>query len=91
MPTTLSSGNIRNHHHHHRQPKSSQLVLKVHANPKNLNASAMAAILNADSTLADHADNTLGISINGFEAGSKVRDAMRIIGIEHLIFLKKSS
>merc|ERR1719264_854331 len=54
-----------------RQPKSSQLELKVHANPRNLNASTMAAILNADSTLADHADNTLGISINGFEAGSK--------------------
>ena len=56
-----------------RQPKSSQLELKVHANPRNLNASAMAAILNNDSALTDHANNHLGINIKGFEAGSKVR------------------
>merc|ERR1719341_1590785 len=54
-----------------RQPKSSQLELKVHANPRNLNASTMAAILNADSALTDHANNHLGINIKGFEAGSK--------------------
>merc|ERR1719305_478630 len=51
-----------------RQPKSSQLELKVHANPRNLNASTMAAILNADSALTDHANNHLGINIKGFEA-----------------------
>ena len=56
-----------------RQPKSSQLELKVHANPRNLNASAMAAILNNDSALTDHANNHLGINIKGFEAGGKVR------------------
>ena len=33
----------------------------------------MAAILNADSALTDHANNNLGINIKGFEAGSKVR------------------
>jgi len=54
-----------------RQPKSSQLELKVHANPRNLNASTMAGILNADSALTDHANNHLGINIKSFEAGSK--------------------
>ena len=44
----------------------------MHANPRNLNASTMAAILNADSALTDHANNHLGINIKGFEAGSKV-------------------
>jgi len=61
-----------------RQPKSSQLELKVHANPRNLNASAMAAILNADSALTDHANNNLGINIKGFEAGSKEEAVTRV-------------
>merc|ERR1719356_1539825 len=61
-----------------RQPKSSQLELKVHANPRNLNASAMAAILNADSALTDHANNNLGINIKGFEAGSKEEVVTRV-------------
>ena len=55
-----------------RQPKSSQLELVVHANPRNLNATTMADLLNADVALADHANNHLGINIKGFEAGSKV-------------------
>ena len=62
-----------------RQPKSSQLELKVHANPRNLNASTMAAILNNDSALTDHANNHLGINIKGFEAGSKVRIHLKIV------------
>merc|ERR1711974_219342 len=61
-----------------RQPKSSQLELKVHANPRNPNASAMAAILNADSALTDHANNNLGINIKGFEAGSKEEAVTRV-------------
>merc|ERR1719189_3282676 len=61
-----------------RQPKSSQLELKVHANPRNLNASTMAAILNADSALTDHANNHLGINIKGFEAGSKEEAVTRV-------------
>jgi len=61
-----------------RQPKSSQLELKVHANPRNLNASTMAAILNADSALTDHANNHLGINIKGFEAGSKEEVVTRV-------------
>merc|ERR1719193_1640355 len=61
-----------------RQPKSSQLELKVHANPRNLNASAMAAILNNDSALTDHANNPLGINIKGFEAGSKEEAVTRV-------------
>merc|ERR1711936_221735 len=61
-----------------RQPKSSQLELKVHANPRNLNASAMAAILNNDSALTDHANNHLGINIKGFEAGSKEEAVTRV-------------
>jgi len=54
-----------------KQPKSSQLELVVHANPRNLNATTMADLLNADVALADHANNHLGINIKGFEAGSK--------------------
>merc|ERR1712130_971096 len=61
-----------------RQPKSSQLELKVHANPRNLNASTMAGILNADSALTDHANNHLGINIKGFEAGSKEEAVTRV-------------
>merc|ERR1719193_2897162 len=61
-----------------RQPKSSQLELNVHANPRNLNASAMAAILNNDSALTDHANNHLGINIKGFEAGSKDEAVTRV-------------
>merc|ERR1711936_272425 len=61
-----------------KQPKSSQLELKVHANPRNLNASTMAAILNADSALTDHANNHLGINIKGFEAGSKEEVVTRV-------------
>lgn len=53
------------------QPESSRLVLSVHANPRNLNASAMAGILNADTTLAEHANRDLGINIKSFEAGNK--------------------
>merc|ERR1712037_116293 len=61
-----------------RQPKSSQLELKVHANPRNLNASTMAAILNADSALTDHANSHLGINIKGFEAGSREEVVTRV-------------
>jgi len=50
----------------------------VHANPRNLNASAMAAILNNDSALTDHANNHLGINIKGFEAGSKEEAVTRV-------------
>jgi len=53
------------------QPESSRLVLTVHANPKNLNASTMAAMLNADTTLAEHAQRDLGINIKSFEAGQQ--------------------
>lgn len=52
------------------QPESSRLVLTVHANPKNLNATTMAHMLNSDTTLAEHAQRDLGININSFEAGT---------------------
>jgi len=54
-----------------KQPESSRLVLTVHANPRGLNASTMADILNTDSNLADHANRDLGIDISSFEAGNK--------------------
>merc|ERR1712180_317427 len=53
------------------QPETSRLVLSVHANPKNLNATTMAALLNADSTLTEHARRELGITIKSFEAGNQ--------------------
>lgn len=53
------------------QPETSRLVLTVHANPKNLNATTMAALLNADTTLAEHARRELGIDIKSFQAGSQ--------------------
>jgi len=53
------------------QPETSRLVLTVHANPKNLNATTMANLLNADSTLAEHARRELGITIKSFEAGNQ--------------------
>jgi hypothetical protein len=48
------------------------LVLTVHANPKNLDASNMAELLNADPKLAEHAARDLNINIESFEAGNKV-------------------
>jgi len=54
-----------------RQPESSRLVLTVHANPRNLNASSMASLLNKDTGLTEHASRDLGINIHGFEAGSQ--------------------
>ena len=49
--------------------ETSRIVLKVNSNPRQLNATAMAKKLEADTTLREHAKNDLGVEIENFEVG----------------------
>ena len=53
--------------------ETSRIVLKVNSNPKQLNATAMAKILDADASLKEHAKEDLGIDISSFDAQEKVK------------------
>jgi len=52
--------------------ETSRIVLKVASNPKQLNATTMAKILDADASLKEHARDELGIDIASFDAEEKV-------------------
>jgi len=52
--------------------ETSRIVLKVNSNPKQLNATTMAKILDADASLKEHAKEELGIDISSFDAEEKV-------------------
>ena len=47
-------------------------MLKVKSNPRQLNASSMAKILEKDESLKEHAREDLGIEIDSFEAEGQV-------------------
>ena len=49
--------------------ETSSIILKVNSNPRQLNATDMAKILDADTTLKEHARNDLGLELKSFEAG----------------------
>ena len=52
-----------------RRAETSRIVLKVNSNPRQLNATAMAKILDADAALKEHAKNDLALEIKSFEVG----------------------
>ena len=54
------------------RPETSRILLKVNSNPRQLNASSMAKILEKDNSLKEHAREDLGIEIESFDAGDKV-------------------
>jgi receptor-type tyrosine-protein phosphatase N len=54
------------------QPETSRIVLKVNSNPKQLNASTMAKILEADDSIKEQAKQDLGIDIADFDSEEKV-------------------
>jgi len=54
------------------QAETSRIVLKVKSNPRQLNASSMAKILEKDESLKEHAREDLGIEIDSFEAEGQV-------------------
>ena len=58
-------------------------MLKVNSNPKQLNATTMAKILENDAALKEHAKEDLGIEIDSFEAGDKVR----LVRLGYVMFL----
>ena len=51
------------------RPETSRIILKVNSNPRQLNATTMAKLLEADTTLREHANNDLGVEIASFEVG----------------------
>jgi len=53
------------------RPETSRILLKVNSNPRQLNASSMANLLEADASLREHALNDLGVEIESFGAGDE--------------------
>ena len=64
--------------------ETSRIVLKVNSNPKQLNATTMAKILDADASLKEHAKEELGIDISSFDAEEKVKDDFVVV--PHSVF-----
>merc|ERR1719150_76434 len=67
--------------------ETSRIVLKVNSNPKQLNATAMAKILDADASLKEHAKEDLGIDISSFDAQEKVTVVSVYSGTPRLFLL----
>ena len=59
--------------------ETSRIVLKVNSNPKQLNATTMAKILDADASLKEHAKEELDIDISSFDAEEKVNDDFLVV------------
>eukprot|EP00092_Neocalanus_flemingeri_P001929 GFUD01002060.1.p1 GENE.GFUD01002060.1~~GFUD01002060.1.p1 ORF type:complete len:1137 (+),score=239.27 GFUD01002060.1:203-3613(+) len=53
------------------RPETSRILLKVNSNPRQLNATSMANLLEADASLREHALNDLGVEIDNFGAGDE--------------------
>jgi len=53
------------------RPETSRILLKVNSNPRQLNATSMANLLEGDSSLREHARNDLGVEIDSFGAGDE--------------------
>ena len=58
----------------HCRPETSRILLKVNSNPRQLNATSMANLLEADRSLREHAKNDLGVEIDSFGAGDEVNN-----------------
>jgi len=67
--------------------ETSRIVLKVNSNPRQLNATAMAKKLEADTTLREHAKNDLGVEIENFEVGDANNNVMSIYSGPSKLFL----
>jgi len=67
--------------------ETSRIVLKVNSNPKQLNATTMAKILDADASLKEHAKEDLGIDISSFDAQEKVTVVSVYSGTPRLFLL----
>jgi len=53
------------------RPETSRILLKVNSNPRQLNATSMANILETDNSLREHARADLGVEIDSFGAGDE--------------------
>jgi len=69
------------------KPETSRILLKVNSNPRQLNASSMAKILEKDNSLKEHAREDLGIEIESFDAGDKVKVVSVYSGQSRLFLL----
>jgi len=69
------------------KPETSRIVLKVNSNPKQLNATSMAKILEADNALKEHTKNDLGVDIESFEVGDEKNTVMSIYSGPSKLFL----
>ena len=55
-------------------------MLKVNSNPRQLNATSMAKLLETDVTLKEHAKNDLDLELESFEVGdAKVSSERRLL------------
>merc|ERR1712198_498975 len=69
------------------KPETSRIVLKVNSNPRQLNATSMAKILESDNTLREHAKNDLGLEIDNFEVGDEKSTVMSVYSGPSQLFL----
>merc|ERR1711884_585278 len=69
------------------KPETSRIVLKVNSNPRQLNATSMAKILESDNTLREHAKNDLGLEIDNFEVGDANNNVMSVYSGPSQLFL----
>eukprot|EP00090_Calanus_glacialis_P010830 TRINITY_DN1929_c0_g1_i1.p1 TRINITY_DN1929_c0_g1~~TRINITY_DN1929_c0_g1_i1.p1 ORF type:complete len:1137 (-),score=265.70 TRINITY_DN1929_c0_g1_i1:1300-4710(-) len=53
------------------RPETSRILLKVNSNPRQLNATSMANLLETDTSLREHARSDLGVEIDSFGAGDE--------------------
>jgi len=53
------------------RPETSRILLKVNSNPRRLNATSMAKLLESDTKLREHAKDDLGLEIDSFGAGDE--------------------
>jgi len=69
------------------RPETSRIILKVNSNPRQLNATEMAKILEADQQLREHAKNDLAVDIEGFEVGDDKSSVMSVYSGPSKLFL----
>jgi len=69
------------------RPETSRILLKVNSNPRQLNATAMARLLEADTSLREHAKNDLGVEIDSFGAGNEDSQVLSVYSGPSRLFL----
>merc|ERR1719412_667209 len=67
--------------------ETSRIVLKVNSNPRQLNATSMAKILETDTTLKEHAKNDLDLELESFEVGDANNNVMSVYSGPSQLFL----